>query len=226
MMKTSTIANSCPRAGGDPAIYKLGPRLRGGTALLLRSLFAYLFVALLTSCTEGPPVTTPPDLTFSNLQPIQVNAASVDVIDNYKPPLQDPNIEHTFRLPPYVAAERLLRHQLVAAGSENTLRAIIDDASVIRTELPQDKGFMSYFEQQPTERLQAKMLIRFELVDPKAPDIVIAHAEIVARREKTLTEGMSPAERDQAYFDLTEDTMDEVNDGLKSIVRGTFGKKF
>lgn len=192
---------------------------------MMKKFLACLAALLLAACVEGPPVSTPPDLTFANLQPIQVNAAGVDVVDNYKPPLRDPNIEHTFRLPTYVALERLLRHQLVAAGSENTLRAIIEDASVTRTELPQDKGFMSYFEQQPVARLQAKVLVRFELVDPKAPDIVIGHAEVVARREKVLTEGMSPAERDQAYFNLTEDLMDEVNDGLKSIVAGTFGKK-
>jgi hypothetical protein len=192
---------------------------------MMKKYIALFTVILLAACTDAPPASVPPDLNFANLQPIQVNAASVDVVDNYKPPLQDPNIEHTFRLPTYVAAERLLRHQLVAAGTEHTLRAIIEDASVIRSELPQDKGFMSYFTSQQTERLQAKVLVRFELVDPKAPDIVLGHAEVVARREKTLTEGMSPAERDQAYFNLTEDTMDEVNDGLKSIVQGTFGKK-
>jgi len=185
-----------------------------------------LGVLLLAGCADGPPVTQPPDMTFANLQPIEVNAAGIDVIDNYKPPLQDPNVEHTFRLPTYVATERLLRHQLVAVGSTNTLRAIIEDASVIREELPQDKGFMSYFQQQPTERLKAKVLVRFELVDPKAPDIVLAHADVIAGRTKTLMEGISPADRDFAYFTLTNDLMDDVNDGLKSIVVGTFGKKF
>ena len=59
----------------------------------------------------------------------------------------------------------------------------------------------------------------------KAPDIIIGHAEVVARRDKSLTEGISPAERDHAYFALTEDLMDDLNDGLKSIVKNTFGMK-
>jgi hypothetical protein len=192
---------------------------------MMKNVIALLGVLLLAACAEGPPVSTTPDLTFANLQPIEVNAASIEVVDDYRPPLLAPNVEHTFRLPPYTAAERLLRHQLVAAGSANTLRAIVEDASVISQEIPQDKGFMSYFTQQATERLKANVLIRFELVDPKAPDIILGHAEVVARREKTLNEGMSPADRDLAAFTLTNDLMDDVNDGLKSIVKGTFGKK-
>lgn len=193
---------------------------------MMRNVLALIAALFLTACVEGPPISTPPDMTFANLQPIQVNAAALEVVDNYKPPLREPNIEHTFRLPTYTALSRLLNHQLVPAGGANTLRAIIDDASVTRTALPQDKGIESYFTQQPTDRLQAKVLVRFELVDPKAPDIVLGHASVVAHREKTLSEGMSPAERDQAYFTLTEDIMNEVNGGLKSIVQNTFGKKF
>ena len=192
----------------------------------MKNFVALLGLLFLAACVEGPPVSTTPDLTFANFEPIQVNAASVEVIDNYKPPLRDPNVEHSFRLPPYAAAARLLRHQLVAAGSANTLRAVIEDASVIREEIPQDKSFTGYFTQQATARLKGKMLVRFELVDPKAPDIVVGHAEVVARREKTLMEDMSPADRDVATFTLTSDLMDDVNDGLKSIVKGTFGKKF
>ena len=192
---------------------------------MMKNVVALLGLLVLVGCVDGPPVSVTPDMTFANLQPVQVDAASVDIVDNYKPPLRDPNVEHTFRLPPYVTVERLLRHQLVAAGTANTLRAIVEDASVVRDEIPQEKGFTSYFTQQATERLKAKVLVRFELVDPKAPDIVLGHAEVVARREKTLMEGMSVADREQAQFSLTEDLMNDVNDGLGSIVKGTFGKR-
>ena len=76
---------------------------------MMKNFIALLGVLLLAGCAEGPPITTTPDLTFANLQPISVNASSVDVIDDYKPPLRDPNIEHSFRLPTYTALERLLR---------------------------------------------------------------------------------------------------------------------
>src|SRR3954468_16441242 len=102
----------------------------------MRVLLALAVVSLLAACTDGPPVSTPPALTYANLQPIRINAAKIEVVDKYKPPMQSPNIEHTFRLPPYTAAEQLLKHQLVAAGSENELRAIIQEASVVSEEIP------------------------------------------------------------------------------------------
>jgi hypothetical protein len=183
-------------------------------------------VFVLSGCEEGPPSSQPPDLTFANLQPIQINAAKVEVVDSYKPPMQDPNVEHTFKTPPYVAAEKLLQKQLAPAGTENTLRAIIVDASVVREELPVTKGIAGIFEQEPAERLKGKVMVRFELVSPSAPDIVLGHAEVLARRDKSLMEGISPADRDRAYFALTDDLMDDLNDGLRSIVVNTFGKKY
>jgi len=181
-------------------------------------------VILLSGCVKSPPASRPPDMTFANMKPLEMNVAKIEVQNNYRPPLQDPNVEHTFRTPPYVAAENLVKKQLIAAGTENLLRVNIDDASVIREELPLTQGFMGNFMHEPAERLRAKVLLRFELFDLKAPDIVIGHAEVIAKREKTLMEGTSLADRDRAYFNLTEDMMDDLNDGLRSVVKNTFGK--
>ena len=127
-----------------------------------------LMTLVLTACADGPPVSTPPDMTFDNLKPVEINAAKIEVIDSYKPPLQDPNVEHTFLTPPYVAAEKLLKKQLVATGTENTLRVIIDDASVIRAgTADHQRASRATFVQEPAERLKAKVLVRFELVDPQ-----------------------------------------------------------
>ena len=180
---------------------------------------------LLTGCVESMPDTHPPELTFANYQPVDLDVASIDVRDDYKPPMQDPNIEHTFPTPPYVAAKKLVKQQLIPAGSANALRVIIEDASVIREELPVEHGILDAFTRQPSERLRAKVLLRFELYSPQAPDIVLGHAEVIAKRTKTLLEDTSIADRDHAYFSLTEDLMDDLNDGLRSIVKNTFGKK-
>jgi len=140
-------------------------------------VFIYLSAALLLSgCTGAPPASTPPDLTFANLAPITLDVAAIEVRDDYKPPLHAPNIEHTFPTPPYVAAGNLLKKQLVAGGSENVLRVIIEDASVVREELPVTRGFMDALLQEPSEELKGKVLLRFELIDPKAPDAVLGHA--------------------------------------------------
>jgi hypothetical protein len=179
----------------------------------------------LSGCTDGPPTSAPPDLSFANYQPITLDVGQVEVIDNYKPPMKEPYIEHTFRTSPAQATEKLVRHQLAAAGGEKMLRAIIEDASVTHEELPVEKGITGVFMREPAEKLKARVLLRFELVNPAAPDIIIGHADVIAKREKTLQEDVSPAERDHAYFMMTKDLMDDLNDGMRSTVKNTFGGK-
>lgn len=193
---------------------------------MMKKYLSVLFALLLTACVEGPPAGTPMDLTFDNMKPLEINAARIEVVDKYVPPMRDPNIEHKFRPTPYAAARKLIEKQLQPVGMENTLRAVIEDASVVREELPTQTGVMDYFHQEPSEKLKAKILVRFELVNPAAPDIVLGHAEVIARRDKTLMESISPAERDRATYGLTSDLMDDLNDGLRSIVLNTFGRKF
>lgn len=184
------------------------------------------FGLFLAGCTQTLPIVPrPPDMTFANFRPIELNVARVEVQDNYVPPMVSPNVGHLFPIPPYVAVRKLLAHQLVAAGNDNVLRVRIEEASVVREELMAPDPIEDLFLRRPSERLNAKILLRFELFSPQAPDIVIGHADVIARRTKTLLEGTPVAEREQAYFALTEALMDSVNDGLKTIVKNTFGKK-
>lgn len=193
----------------------------------LRSVFLCLFVAaILSGCvatSQGVP--RPPEMTFDNFHKVELDVARINVRNAYRPPMKDPHIEHLFPTPPYAAVEHLVKKQLVAAGDDRVLNVIIDDASVVREELTVQKGLWNVLTREPDVRLKAKVLLRFELVNPKAPDIVLGHAEVMARRTRTLLEGTSVADRDRAYFDLTEDLMDDLNDGLRTVVKNTFGKK-
>ena len=186
-------------------------------------LSGLVFALLLAGCVEGPPSGNAPDLTFANFTPVNLNVASIEVRNDYKPPMREPNVEHLFKTPPYTSAENLVRKQIVAAGTEHILRVVIEEASVVREELPVTKGFWGKLTEEPSERLKAKVSLRFELVDVAAPDIILGHAEVLAKRNKMLMEGISLADRDRAYFSLTEDLMDDLNDGLMTVVKNTFG---
>ncbi|MBU6474362.1 MAG: hypothetical protein KGL10_04080 [Alphaproteobacteria bacterium] len=191
----------------------------------MKSRWPTLLAVLLAGCTAGPPPTVLPDMTFANMQPIRVNAAQVVVVDAYKSPLKPPDVEYLFATPPDVAAQKLLKRQLVAAGSADELRAVIEEASVVRTDLPAHSSLTGFLMQAPAVELKAVMKVRFELVDPAAPDIVLGHAEVIAHREKTIDEGLSPDGRARAWFDLTEELMDNLDTGMQSIVKKTFGVK-
>ncbi len=190
------------------------------------SVFLCLSVVfLLSGCCDAPPATTLPDMTFANLTPIELDVAAVEVRGDYKPPMKEPNIEHTFSTPLYVAVEKLIKRELIASGSENVLRVIIKDASVVREELPVTRGFKDIFMIEPSELLKAKVLLRFELVNDQSSDIVLSQAEVIARRTKTLMEDASLADRDCAYLNLTEALMNDLDAGFMNVVKNAFGKK-
>lgn len=196
--------------------------------MMTKSFMAFMgVVALVTlaGCSEGPPDSRLPELTFANMQPLAVEAARVEVINNYKPPMKEPNVEHTFPLPPALAAEKLVQNQIIAAGTQHVLRALIEDASVVREKLPVETGFTDMFVREPAEKLKARVLLRFELVNENAPDIVLGHANVVATREKTLIEDISPADRDAAYFELTKALTQDLREGFNASVKNTFGRK-
>lgn len=187
--------------------------------------FTALFLILLQACTQGSPDASVPDLTFAQMQPISLDVAKIEFVDAYRPPMMSPNVEHLFLTTPMKVTRDLVARQLVAAGTRNVLRVMLDDASVVSEELPMTRGLWGAFAQEPAERYKAKVSLRFELVDSAAPDVILGHAEVIAKQNKTLFEGISIAERDRAYLGLMEDLMDNVSDGFATVVRSTFGMK-
>ena len=182
-------------------------------------------VFLLSGCVGAPPAATQPDITFANFTPIQLDVAAVEVLGEYKPPMKEPNVEHTFSTPLYVVVENLVKKKLIASGSENVLRVIIGDASVVQEELPVTRGFMDVFLVEPSKLLNASVLLRFEMVNLLSPDVILGHAEVSAKRTRTLMEDASIIDRDRAYLGLTEDLMGDLNNGLITVVKNAFGKK-
>lgn len=195
----------------------------------MRSLFVSLVAScalFLAGCAMTPPDVAPVAVTAEHIAPIELSVTNIEFKNEFTPSMQPPYIEHEFRTPPYVAVENLLKKQLVpaAGGEARTLRAVIEEASVLREEIPVKKGFWEKFNRMPAERLKARVFIRFELVNDLAPDIVVGHAEVTAKRNKFLLEDTTLAERDAAYLSLTEDLMTDVNDGLNTVIRNSFGR--
>lgn len=186
--------------------------------------FYGLCLLLVTACMQAPPATVVPDLTFENTQPVYLNVKSIEIVDEYRPPLKEPNIEHNYQLSPADAVKRLILRQFVANGQDKILRVIIEDAPVIKEDLPTTSGFWSNFTQEPAERFVAHLSLRFELVSQDSPDIILGHARVVADRSRSILKGASLADRDRAFFELTESLMKDMQESFSTIVKNTFSK--
>jgi hypothetical protein len=196
---------------------------------MMKRQFAALLAATaltltLAACANAPKDTSVPELTFEQVQKVSLNVAKIEVYDEYDAPGVKPNVEHTLKNPIDISVQRLIEKQLSADGTENVLRAIIEDASVVEEKLVLPKGVISAFRWDPEFRYNARVVVRFELVNENAPDIVKGSARVTANRSATATENLSLAERDRMFFSITENMMKDVSDGLQTIVAGTFGK--
>ncbi|MEZ0262748.1 MAG: hypothetical protein ACAH80_17210 [Alphaproteobacteria bacterium] len=180
---------------------------------------------LLAGCTEGPPETQTPVLTFSQMQPISINVAQVVVQDKYTSAMKEPYVEHLFKQTPAAAARELVGKQLSPRGPDRLLRVVIEDASVIKEDLKSDDSFMGLFTYEQTERYKGRVALRFELLRNASSDFVLGHAEVVADRVITLMEDASPAEREMAFFRMNEGMMQDLYKGLQTTVQTTFGRE-
>lgn len=194
------------------------------SVLIAAALLPLAATPVLMGCAGTSPLAlTQPDLSLSQMQPVSLAVAKIEIFDEYKSPMGGANIEHEFQTPPMVAARNLLQNKLVPAGDRQILRAFIDDASVRVERLKVREDFMGTFYREPAERYIGRVAIRFELVNEDAPDIILARANVNSDRNNSTLENASLADRDQAYLMLTEALMKDVYDGLNTTVRQSFG---
>ena len=187
---------------------------------------ALILVLALSACVNAPPVTSQQvELTLGQMQPIALHVAKIEVFDEFKSPVTEGRVEHLFPTHPSVAAKSLVETKLKADGVDNILRVMIEDASVTEQKLKVANDFLSNFTREPSERYNARVALRFELVNEHAPDIVIAHATVIGQRTKTILENTSPADRDRAYVEMTEELMGDLYNGFDTVVRDTFARK-
>ena len=86
-------------------------------AAWMPALFGLLGLAL--SACAGTPAGSNLVVTFSHLQPIRFNATEVQFVDNYRPTLAPPNVEHQYPQTPASAVRDWTRARIAAGPPRN-----------------------------------------------------------------------------------------------------------
>jgi hypothetical protein len=165
---------------------------------------------LLTACNDTPPPAPPATLSFANQPKLSLNVGRIDVVEEYKSPQRAPNIEHKLRISPASAMQLWVRDRLraqAAPGSEAAskwVQVIIKDASVTEKDLPKTSGFKGYLTNDQDKQYDASIAVEVRVYG-SAP-LSEANAEASARRNITLPENASPAQRNAAIDRLIIDT--------------------
>jgi hypothetical protein len=186
---------------------------------------ALALVGMLAACESAPPRPTYPDIHFTSAPAIRLAVGGVDIRSEFKPSFRSPNVEHLFPVPPARAAENWAHDRLQAAGGgAQRARFTIQDASVTETELPKKTGLTATFTKEPAEQYDATLACTLEIVDDHG--VPVRSVAVKVTRSHTVLEGITPNERDQAWYDMTKTLMADFDQQMSAEISAHFGGFF
>ncbi|MFT5180859.1 MAG: hypothetical protein ACI8S3_000736 [Alphaproteobacteria bacterium] len=180
-------------------------------------------VLLLAACTNAPPVTKFPQLTYAHLGTFALDVSEIEIVDGYQPTLRAPNVEHMMPVAPAAAARQWAQDRLQLAGSSGR-RAVftIDNGAVISTPLKRKTGISGALTVDQSERYDAILAVRLEIFDLNGNRLGVAHAD--ARRTRSVPENITLDARDKVWFSITETLTKDLNAELERAVPQFLGK--
>lgn len=174
----------------------------------------------LVGCSAPPPHPQYPDIHFTNETPIALAVGTVVLREDYTPSSSPPHVEEQFPVTPMHALENWAHDRLQASGGPD--RAIVDitDASVTEAALPQQTGAASWFTNQQAERYDMTVQVTINIIDPTG--VVVRTVTVRAARSQTVAENVSPDQREQTWYDMTQEITAAFDRQMGSEIRNHF----
>lgn len=193
-------------------------RVGGGVALTVAT------APLLVACAETPPPAQQSyaELRWTHRPRITLAAMGPELIVNYVSPRHDPNVEHLMPLSPETAIRTWVQDRLQCTGfGTNTIRVVVDDASVVEVPLETKGGVKGFFTTEAEVRYDAKAAVTVQLLDGNGA--VLVQIRQNAWRTRSVSEKASMAEREKSWYELIELMMQDLDGALESGIRSYFG---
>ncbi|SBW02663.1 conserved exported hypothetical protein [uncultured Alphaproteobacteria bacterium] len=174
-----------------------------GRRAMVSGIGAAVVALGLAACTTTPPAPVYPDIRFTNVDPLVINALRVEISSDYRPTFTPPNVEHLMPISPERMARQwaLDRLQPLRSGTA-VARFNILDARVTETKLTTTQGIKGAFTDEPGERYDAELRVRFSLDDPARA--YHGEVETSVRRSLTVQKDASLNEREKVWYELVE----------------------
>ena len=179
-------------------------------------LLAFGLILALAACTTNPPTQRLPEMTFRNLEPIQLNVGRIEIVSEYQPPGRAPHIEAEMPVAPDSAIRRWVQDRLRPVGREGTVRVVIRDAQATETPLATSN---SLFTREQAARIDMSVDVAIQVLDDR--QFVAAEATGRAARSRTTTEGIKLNARDQILYEMVEGMMKRFNDEIDPGIRSS-----
>lgn len=183
----------------------------------MKKIFAACaFVLFAAACAMQAPERPQPHFAYKQYPPIKVDVAVIEVKENYRMPMNTPNVEHLMPQPLPQAVADWARSRFVAVGSAGTMTITVGDASVVRKDLPRTNGVQGWFTVDQAERYDAKVAIDFR-VDGSGFQSGAGNAAVT--RGQSIGENASVQERDRTWTKMEEAMMTDLDAATQKMLQ-------
>lgn len=184
---------------------------------LLRCAGALLLAGtLVAGCSTAPELPKFPDLTYDYLGVMAFDVQEVEIIDAYRPPLKEPNIEHKVPAPPALAMRRWAVDRLAGTGNPDRRGVFtIQQAALTETRLPRTRGVRGVVTNDQSERYDLTLTGQLELHEGRSR-VGIATATVT--RSRTVAEDITLNDRDRAVFEMVEQAMLDFDKEMEASI--------
>jgi hypothetical protein len=179
-----------------------------------------VLLGVLAGCASPPPRPSFPDIRFTDEKRLRIDAASIEVVKDFRPSFKPPQVEHLFPIPPELAIENWVHDRVEASGAGRRVVVHILDASVREVALPKTQGLRGTFTTDQAERYDGTVEVRIDLVNERGFPQRTVTAK--ASRSQSVAEGITPNQRDQAWYDMTRAMMAYLDQELERQIRENF----
>ncbi len=185
-------------------------------------IIAYLaaICVLAVACAPAPLPLNYPDITYRTVPPLRIDAADVEVVEAYVPPLRAPHVEQDAPIAPSVLLRRWAEQRLEAVGARGYVRATIRDARIVETRLDTNQTVRDSFTNEQAARFDGRVAMSIELVDATGAQRASVQGE--AKRTRTLPENATLRERQEILFQMSEDLANDLDEVLEANLRQHF----
>jgi len=166
-----------------------------------------------TFTTDAHKVRSPQgSLNFTHLQPIAFYVSNIDIVDEYKSPMHEPNVEHLVPISPVEAMHIWVKDRIRSVGADKTLQIIIKDASIISSPVKTPGGDTD----DRIRRYDARLDVEMRIYGTDA--MSEASIDVISTQSNTIPESASVAERKAVYKQMMFDLMDSMNAELEKQI--------
>jgi hypothetical protein len=158
-----------------------------------------------------------PPLSFKRYQPIYLNVASIEFVDEYKSPMRSPHVEHLMPYSPAEAMRIWVKDRIRTTGSDRVLQVIIKDGRVTASQIHKDSSIEDFFTIDQDRRYEAALDVEMRVYGGQSA-LSEANVVVKATRAMTMSENASVWRRNYEFRKMIYEMMEAVNAELEKNI--------